>query len=344
MQYFKSDYMEGAHPLILERLCQTNMEKTSGYGTDEYCASARRKIAEACGCPQAEVHFMVGGTQTNATVITALLRPYEGVVAAETGHINQHEAGAVEAGGHKVLALPHHEGKLDAAEVDRYVTAFYQDSSWDHMVSPGMVYISHPTEYGTLYTLDELKDLSAVCRKHKIPLFLDGARLGYGLTARDTDVTLKDIASLCDIFYIGGTKVGALFGEAVVIPQPGLIRQFDTIVKQRGVLLAKGRLLGLQFDTLFTDGLYLKIARHAIDMADRIVEGLKANGYTFYIRPQSNQLFVQLENSLYEKLAQRIGFEVWEKRADGTTVVRIATSWATREEDVAELLGELKNK
>ena len=344
MQYFKSDYMEGAHPLILERLCQTNMEKTSGYGTDEYCASARRKIAEACGCPQAEVHFMVGGTQTNATVITALLRPYEGVIAAETGHINQHEAGAVEAGGHKVLALPHHEGKLDAEEVDRYVTAFYQDPSWDHMVAPGKVYISHPTEYGTLYTLDELKDLSAVCRKHKIPLFLDGARLGYGLAARDTDVTLKDIASLCDIFYIGGTKVGALFGEAVVIPQLGLIRQFDTIVKQRGVLLAKGRLLGLQFDTLFTDGLYLKIARHAIDMADRIVEGLKANGYTFYIRPQSNQLFVQLENSLYEKLAQRIGFEVWEKRADGTTVVRIATSWATREEDVAELLEELKNK
>lgn len=344
MQYFKSDYMEGAHPLILERLCQTNMEKTSGYGTDEYCASARRKIAEACGCPQAEVHFMVGGTQTNSTVITALLRPYEGVISAETGHINQHEAGAVEAGGHKVLALPHHEGKLDAEEVDRYVTAFYQDPSWEHMVVPGMVYISHPTEYGTLYTLDELKALSAVCRKHKIPLFLDGARLGYGLAARDTDVTLKDIASLCDIFYIGGTKVGALFGEAVVIPQPGLIRQFDTIIKQRGVLLAKGRLLGLQFDTLFTDGLYLKIARHAIDMADRIVEGLKANGYTFYIRPQSNQLFVQLENSLYEKLAQRIGFEVWEKRADGTTVVRIATSWATREEDVAELLEELKNK
>lgn len=240
MQYFKSDYMEGAHPLILERLCQTNMEKTSGYGTDEYCASARRKIAEACGCPQAEVHFMVGGTQTNATVITALLRPYEGVIAAETGHINQHEAGAVEAGGHKVLALPHHEGKLDAEEVDRYVTAFYQDPSWDHMVAPGMVYISHPTEYGTLYTLDELKALSAVCRKHKIPLFLDGARLGYGLAARDTDVTLKDIASLCDIFYIGGTKVGALFGEAVVIPQPGLIRQFDTIVKQRGGVAGQG--------------------------------------------------------------------------------------------------------
>lgn len=336
--------MEGAHPLILERLSQTNMEKTSGYGTDEYCASARRKIAEACGCPQAEVHFMVGGTQTNATVITAVLRPYEGVIAAVTGHINQHEAGAVEAGGHKVLALPHHEGKLDAAEVDRYVTAFYQDPSWGHMVAPGMVYISHPTEYGTLYTLEELKALSAVCRKHKIPLFLDGARLGYGLAARDTDVTLKDIATLCDIFYIGGTKVGALFGEAVVIPQPGMIRQFHTIIKQRGVLLAKGRLLGLQFDTLFTDGLYVKIARHAIDMAERIVEGLKAYGYTFFIRPQSNQLFVTLENCLFERLVQRVGFEVWEKRADGTTVVRIATSWATREEDVAELLEELKKK
>ena len=344
MIHFDTDYMEGAHPEVMRRLLETNLEQTPGYGSDVYTKAAKERIREACGCPEAGVFFLVGGTQTNATVIDGLLARHEGVLAAETAHINVHEAGAIEAGGHKVLTLPQHGGKLCAKEVAAYINDFYRDETYEHMVAPGMVYISHPTEYGTLYTLDELKALSAVCRKHKIPLFLDGARLGYGLAARDTDVTLKDIAFLCDIFYIGGTKVGALFGEAVVIPQPGLIRQFDTIVKQRGVLLAKGRLLGLQFDTLFTDGLYLKIARHAIDMADRIVEGLKANGYTFYIRPQSNQLFVQLENSLYEKLAQRIGFEVWEKRADGTTVVRIATSWATREDDVAELLEELKNK
>ena len=344
MIHFDTDYMAGAHPEVMKRLVETNLEQTTGYGSDAYTQRAKEKIREACAQNEAAVYFLVGGTQTNATVIDGLLRHHEGVLATETAHINVHESGAIEATGHKVITLPSHDGKIKAEEVDKYITDFYRDETYEHMVAPGMVYISHPTEYGTLYTLDELKALSAVCRKHKIPLFLDGARLGYGLAARDTDVTLKDIASLCDIFYIGGTKVGALFGEAVVIPQPGLIRQFDTIVKQRGVLLAKGRLLGLQFDTLFTDGLYLKIARHAIDMADRIVEGLKVNGYTFYIRPQSNQLFVQLENSLYEKLAQRIGFEVWEKRADGTTVVRIATSWATREEDVAELLEELKNK
>ncbi len=341
MQYFDSDYMEGAHPLILERLVKTNMEKTSGYGTDAYCESAKKKIRKACGCPEAEIHFMVGGTQTNATVITAMLRPYEGVIAAATGHINVHEAGAVEAGGHKVLALPSHEGKLDAAEVDRYVSDFYADPSWDHMVAPGMVYISHPTEYGTLYRLDELKALSSVCRKRHIPLFLDGARLGYGLAAHGTDVTLEAIASLCDIFYIGGTKVGALFGEAVVIPRPGFVKQFNTIIKQRGVLLAKGRLLGLQFDTLFTDGLYLKIARHGIEMADRIAACLEKKGYRFYVAPQSNQLFVVLENSRLSALSGHVSFGIWEKADADHTVVRIATSWATREEDVEELLSLL---
>ena len=323
MQYFLSDYMEGAHPLILERLTQTNMEKTPGYGTDHYCADAREKIRQACGCPEASVHFLVGGTQTNATVITSVLRPYEGVIAAESGHINQHEAGAVEAGGHKVLGLPHCNGKLAA------------------MVAPAMVYISHPTEYGTLYTLEELKALSAVCRKHQIPLFLDGARLGYGLAAHGTDVTLKDIAALCDIFYIGGTKVGALFGEAVVFTHPGLVKQFDTIVKQRGVLLAKGRLLGLQFDTLFTDDLYVRIARHAIDMADRIVSALREKGYRFLIEPETNQLFVIMENRRLEELSKTVGVEIWEKVDEDHTAVRIATSWATREEDVAVLIGQL---
>lgn len=341
MQYFDSDYMEGAHPLILERLIKTNMEKTSGYGTDAYCESARKRIREACGCLEAEVHFMVGGTPTNATMITAMLRPYEGVIAAATGHINVHEAGAIEAGGHKVLALPSHEGKLDAEEVDHYVTAFYSDPSWNHMVAPGMVYISHPTEYGTLYTLKELEALSSVCRRHHIPLFLDGARLVYGLAAHGTDVTLKTIASLCDVFYIGGTKVGALFGEAVVIPRSGLIRQLDTIIKQRGVLLAKGRLLGIQFDTLFTDGLYLEIARHAIRMADRIVSCLKEKGYRFYVTPQSNQLFIVLDNSRLEALSGSVSFGIWEKIDPDHTVVRIATSWATREEDAEELISLL---
>lgn len=259
MQHFDSDYMEGAHPLILEAFVRTNMEKTAGYGTDEYCASAREKILAACGLTSGEVHFLVGGTQTNATVIKALLRPYEGVIAATTGHIALHEAGAIEASGHKVLTIPALDGKISAEAVDEYIKAFRADEAWDHMVWPGMVYISQPTEYGTLYTLAELEALSAVCRKWEIPLFVDGARLGYALASPATDVTLKDLARLCDVFYIGGTKCGAMFGEAVVIPRKGLIPHFFTTIKQQGALLAKGRMLGVQFDTLFTDDLYLYI-------------------------------------------------------------------------------------
>ena len=341
MLHFESDYLEGAHPLILERLMQTNMEQTPGYGTDAYCEAAREKIRRACSAPEAEIHFMVGGTQTNATMITAMLRPYEGVIAAESGHINQHEAGAVEAGGHKVLALPHTEGKLSAQDVDRYITDFYANPSWEAMVAPGMVYVSHPTEYGTLYTLAELQALSDVCRKHHVPLFLDGARLGYGLVAHGTDVTLEAIASLCDVFYIGGTKVGALFGEAVVIPRPIAARQLVSVIKQRGVLLAKGRLLGLQFDTLFTDGLYERIARNAIVMADKLVAALKERGYRFLITPQTNQLFVVLENEQLARLSAYAGLEVWEKVYDTHTAVRIATSWATREENVDALIEKL---
>ena len=344
MIYFNNDYSEGCHPEILKALAQTNLEQSSGYGTDGHCAAAAAKIRAICQDDTLAVHFLVGGTQANLTVIAAALRPHQGAIGADTAHINCHETGSIEATGHKVLAIPGKDGKITARQIKDLVLAHRADESFEHTVQPKLVYLSTPTELGTLYTLDELEAISSICRELGLYLFVDGARLGYGLAAKGNDVTLPDLARLCDAFYIGGTKVRALFGEAVVIPQPGLIRQFDTIVKQRGVLLAKGRLLGLQFDTLFTDGLYLKIARHAIDMADRIVEGLKVNGYTFYIRPQSNQLFVQLENSLYEKLAQRIGFEVWEKRADCTTVVRIATSWATREEDVAELLEELKNK
>ena len=338
MQYFESDYMEGAHPRILERMMRTNMEKNPGYGVDTYCTEAREKIREACHCPEAEIHFLVGGTQTNATVITALLRPYEGVIAAESGHINQHEAGAIECGGHKVLSLPQHDGKLSAEKVNKFINDFYADLNYEHMVSPGMVYISHPTEHGTLYTLAELEALSCVCHKHHIPLYMDGARLGYGLAARNTDVTLPDIARLCDVFYIGGTKVGALFGEAVVITRPGMIKQFFSIIKQRGALLAKGWLLGIQFDTLFTDNLYMQISQNAIDMAELIAQGLQERGYRLLAQPQTNQLFVVIENEKMQELSKSVVYSFWEKYDDNHTVIRLATSWATRKEDVEELL------
>ena len=253
MQHFDSDYMEGGHPEILKRLIETNMEKTPGYGTDRYCESARRKILEACGCPEGEVFFLAGGTQTNMTVIASMLRPYQGVVAADTGHISVHEAGAIEASGHKVLTVPGVQGKLMAEDLEAYMKKYYADETHEHMVWPGMVYISHPTEYGTLYTEEELKRLRCICDTYQMPLFLDGARLGYGLMAGGTDVTLKVIAKYCDVFYIGGTKVGALFGEAVVLPKKDRIPHFFTMIKQRGALMAKGRILGIQSDSLFTD-------------------------------------------------------------------------------------------
>lgn len=341
MQHFECDYLEGAHPLILERLVATNMEKTPGYTEDEYCEVARRKIRQACGSPDAGVFFLVGGTQTNATVVDALLRPVEGVVAAETGHVALHEAGAIEASGHKVLTLPQWQGKLQARTLRDYLCAFYADESWQHMVAPGMVYLSHPTEYGTLYTRVELEEIAAVCREYHLPLYLDGARLGYGLVAEGTDVTLETLANLCDVFYIGGTKVGALFGEAVVIPRPELMPRFFSIVKQHGALLAKGRLLGIQFDTLFTDGLYFAISRHALEMAGRLRRILEDRGYVFYLPPQTNQLFVVMDRSMAETLSERVGFSVWEQTTGGQIVIRLATSWATRIEDIdalAELL------
>lgn len=334
MQHFDNDYMEGAHPLILEQLMATNMEKNVGYGCDVYCASAREKIRQACGAPDAEVHFLVGGTQTNATVIRALLRPYEGVIAADTGHIALHEAGAIEAGGHKVLTIPHCNGKLTAEAVDNYIKVFRNDEAWDHMVWPGMVYISQPTEYGTIYSLAELEALSAVCRKWNIPLFVDGARLGYGLAAEGADVTLKDLARLCDVFYIGGTKVGAMFGEAVVIPREGLIPHFFTIIKQQGALLAKGRMLGIQFDVLFTDDLYIKIARKAVELATKLRNALVEKGFTSYYNSPTNQVFMVLTPEELERLRSVTTFSEWEHLADGRTVVRLATSWATREEDI----------
>ncbi len=337
MQHFDSDYMEGAHPLILQRLIETNMEKTPGYGCDYYCENARDKIRKACNCADAEIHFLVGGTQTNATVIKALLRSYEGVLAADSGHISVHEAGAIEAGGHKVLALPQKDGKISAEIVDNYINIFNKDANHAHMVKPGLVYISYPTEYGTLYSKEELEQLSSVCKKHKIPLFLDGARLGYGLMAKDSDVTLETIAQNCDVFYIGGTKVGALFGEAVVITKPNLIENFFTIIKQQGALLAKGRLLGIQFDTLFSNNLYFEISKHAIDMAEKLKDGFAKKGYQFYFESPTNQQFIILENKKMEQLEQAVSFGFWKTLDEEHTVARFATSWATQETDIDHL-------
>ena len=338
MQHFDSDYMEGGHPEILKRLIETNMEKTPGYGTDRYCESARRKILEACGCPEGEVFFLAGGTQTNMTVIASMLRPYQGVVAADTGHISVHEAGAIEASGHKVLTVPGVQGKLMAEDLEAYMKKYYADETHEHMVWPGMVYISHPTEYGTLYTEEELKRLRCICDTYQMPLFLDGARLGYGLMAGGTDVTLKVIARYCDVFYIGGTKVGALFGEAVVLPKKDRIPHFFTMIKQRGALMAKGRILGIQFDTLFTDDLYFKISKHGIEMAMKMKQGFLEKGYELYLDSMTNQQFVVLEPEKLEALSEKVTFGFWENLKDGRTVVRFATSWATKPEDIDALL------
>ncbi len=338
---FVNDYSEGAHEKILERLIETNREKLSGYGTDIYCEAAKQKIREACKCPEADIHFLVGGTQTNATVIDAMLCQYEGVVAATTGHVSTHEAGAIEASGHKVLTIPHENGKISAHVLESYFEDFYADGNHEHMVFPGMVYISHPTEYGTLYSKKELEELSKVCHKYEAPLYLDGARLGYGLVSEENDVTLADIAELCDVFYIGGTKVGALCGEAVVFTKKNTPKHFMTIVKQHGALLAKGRLLGIQFDTLFIDDLYLTISKNAIKTANMLKKALKEKGYTFYIDSPTNQIFLVLEDEKLKQLEKEVAVSFWEKADDTHTIVRLATSWATSEEEIRELISIL---
>ena len=337
MLSFGSDYMEGAHPEILQRLIETNMEQTAGYGLDEYSDMAREKIRKACRAPHAEIHFLSGGTQVNRIVISALLRPYEGVIAADTGHITVHEAGAIECGGHKVLALPHTDGKFTARAIEECLRSFHEDANHDHMVRPGMVYISHPTEYGTLYTMDELEVISVICRANRIPLFLDGARLAYALGCPVSELTLPAIARLCDAFYIGGTKCGALFGEAVVFPKSDTVPHFFTIVKQSGALLAKGRVLGIQFDTLFTNGLYERGGAHAIAMADRIRAALTEKGYTLASDAPTNQIFLALSPDQLAHLSAHVGMGFWEKQGN-VTVMRIATSWATQEEDVTRLI------
>lgn len=341
MLFFTCDYTLGAHEAILKRLVETNMEPLPGYGNDCYCEGAKEKIRAACSCPDADIFFLVGGTQTNATVIDSLLKKYEGVISAQTGHINIHEAGAVEYTGHKVLTLPAHEGKIHADELEAYLKTFWGDANHEHMVFPGMVYISHPTEYGTLYTKAELEAISAICRSFDIPLYLDGARLGYGLMSYDTDVTLPMIADLCDVFYIGGTKVGALCGEAVVFPRGNAPRHFLTLIKQHGALLAKGRLPGIQFDTLFTDDLYFKISRHAIDMAVLLKKGFAEKGYSFFLDSPTNQQFIILENRKLKELQEKVAFEIWEPLDEAHTVVRFATSFGTKPEEIEELMGLL---
>ncbi|WP_191014524.1 threonine aldolase family protein [Treponema zioleckii] len=334
---FESDYIEGAHPQILKRLAETNMEALSGYGADEYTSSAKNKIAAACACPEAQIAFITGGTQTNQLVIDTMLHPYEGVVSVQTGHVSVHEAGAIEYTGHKVLPLPAHNGKMDADELEQFIKDFYADGNHEHMVFPGIVYISHPTEYGTLYTKAELTKLSEVCRKYGIPLFMDGARLGYALESLHTDVTLKDIASLCDVFYIGGTKVGALCGEAVVFTKKNMPNHFENLTKKHGALVAKGRLLGIQFDTLFTDDLYFKISRNAIERAEELKAIFIERNYQFFIDSPTNQQFVILENTKMQELQKNVKFSFWEKYDDSHTVVRFATSWATTKEKIEEL-------
>ena len=336
--YFASDYMEGAHPAIMQKLVETNLEKTVGYGLDPYTESAKEKIRTACNAPDADVFLLVGGTQTNATVIDALLKSYQGVVAAETGHIATHESGAIEFGGHKVLTLPQKDGKVRAAQIEKMVKDFYDDANYDHMVMPGMVYISQPTEYGTLYSKEELTEISKVCRANHLPLYVDGARLAYALASQENDVTLSDLAELCDAFYIGGTKCGALFGEAVVIPQKGLIPHFFTIIKQHGALLAKGRIAGIQFDELFTDGLYERIGKPAIDAAEQIKEALRKFGYKLALDTPTNQIFCIVSNEVMKKIAQDVEFGFWEKYDETHSVIRFATSWATTMEDTQKLI------
>lgn len=337
---FESDYNNGCHEAILKRLLETNNEPATGYGLDSYSLAAKEKIRQACSCPEADVFFLVGGTQTNATVIDAMLRGYQGVLAVETGHINVHESGAIEWGGHKVLTLPSHDGRMDPLELAQWLHDFYADPTYDHMVFPGMVYITFATEMGTIYTLEQLQAIREICNRYELPLFVDGARLGYGLMADGCDVTLQQLAGLCDVFYIGGTKCGAYCGEAVVFPRHNAPAHFFTIVKQHGALLAKGRLLGVQFEALMQDGLYFKLAGHAVAQAMRLRDAFVAKGYTMYSDSPTNQQFVLLDQAVIEVLEKNFVFEQWFPVGDKMNC-RFVTSWATTVEDVDALIAAI---
>lgn len=341
MYQFQCDYNEGAHPRIMERLMETNFEQTVGYGEDHYCEAARAAVRKAVGREDVDVHFLVGGTQANATVISSILRPYQGVLCATTGHINVHETGAIEHGGHKVLALEAADGLLSAALIREAVEAHYAEDGPEHTVQPGMVYISFSSEVGTVYSLSQLREISAVCREYGLPLFIDGARMGYGLASEGCDVSLADIAALADVFYLGGTKQGALFGEAVVIVNDALKKDFRYCIKQNGGMLAKGRLLGIQFLTLFEDGLYFQLSEHAVSQAMRIRDAFKSKGFGFLVQSPSNQQFPILDNATMERLSSDFLFSFWQKVDDTHTAVRFCTSWATRPEAVDALIAAL---
>jgi len=338
MLSFENDYLEGAHEKVLNRLVETNRIQAAGYGFDDFSAQAADKIRQRIDCPDATIRFLVGGTQTNQVVINSMLDSYEGVISADTGHVAVHEGGAIEFSGHKVLTIPSQEGKITAQDVENYIETFESDFKKEHMVYPGMVYISHPTEYGTLYTKEELQSLSRVCRRHQIPLFMDGARLGYGLMSNQTNVTIEDVAKYCDVFYIGGTKIGALCGEAIVFTKQNEPKNFTTIIKHHGALLAKGRLVGIQFLELFTNNLYFDISRHAINMANKMKQGFIDKGYKVYFDSPTNQQFFVLSDDKIKDLQSKVKFAIWEKYDDTHRVVRFATSWATTEENVNQLL------
>ena len=342
MIYFNNDYSEGCHQKVLDALTATNMVQTFGYGEDEYCAAAAAKIKTLCGCEDVAVHFLVGGTQTNLTVIDAALRPHQGALCPVGGHINVHETGAVEATGHKVLPCPSDDGKITADQVRNAVLSHRADGSFEHMVQPKLVYISNPTEYGTLYSLSELEALAATCRELGLYLFMDGARMGYGLVAEGYDVTMADIARLCDVFYIGGTKVGALFGEAVVISNPALKEDFRYLIKQHGGMLAKGRLLGVQFDALMSDDLYFEISRHAVRMADKIRATLDELNVSHLVPGITNQIFPIFSDKCLEQLAKEFCFTEMERVSDTHRAIRFCTSWATKEENVDKLCDALR--
>lgn len=342
MVYFTSDYCEGCHERILERMQQTNRQQNPGYGTDEHCAKAAAYIRRECASENVDVHFMVGGTQTNMTVIDAALRPHQGVVSAQSGHIQTHETGAVEAYGHKILTLPSADGKITAQQVASLWEEHCADANKEHTAKPGMVYISNPTEFGTLYNKAELTALSRVCRENGIYLFLDGARLGYGLATPGNDLTMADLAELCDVFYIGGTKVGALFGEALVISHPSLKEDFRYMIKQHGGMLAKGWLLGIQFETLFEDGLYFQITSHALRLAGQMRAAFTECGFDFYVDSPTNQLFPILPDSLLEKLSKKYVFTYQCRVDESSSAVRFCTSWATRQEAVDAFCADLK--
>ena len=341
MLRFECDYSEGAHPKILERLLSTNLEQSPGYGKDDHCERARALIRQACGLPQSTIEFLSGGTQANQIVIASILKPYQGVVCADTGHINVHETGAIEATGHKVLALPSRDGKITAQQIAKLCSTHWTDPSHEHTVQPGLVYLSQPTELGTLYSKAELKAIHQVCWQRHIPLYIDGARCGYGLAAPGNDVTLPDLAQLADVFYIGGTKVGALIGEAVVIPNLSIQRDFRYMVKRLGGMLAKGRLLGIQFEVLFEDGLYLQLGRQAVELALRIRDAFHRCGVEMAFPSQTNQQFPILTRKQRDALARKYTFNQWEALEGDRFVLRFCTSWATQPQAVEELCRDI---